>query len=451
MVKGNPSIASCVSILILGLLAAGCGGGAIGKPNTVPAWKVGFWEWAGAVPPESGVKEHPLDDLYLQVGRVDSYFKNSVSWKWPSDLPAAKEYWALWRYDPPAEPADSQIPIIARDFAALEAAARDSGRTIAGIQLDYDCPTSRLPDYALFLNKLSRQLPEGTRVSITALLDWFRPGTSVGRVFENISQFVPQFYDVAASKQGQQQGISEPLNPAKWAPVFNSFGIPYRLGISTFGRIGITKPEGRYLFRDLTPLDVLGQPGITPLASETTPAGDKRLEFRVERSQPVNFWQLEPGDKIELILPTQRAVVAAYDAAKRFGGFCSGIVFFRWPSGNESLILEPSQVLNWVSGAESPMPGASVAADEGNCVAVICWDIQLEAVSTLPDHPVSYQIRSSQPFEYFLPNPKMNRRIRYEGGGALRVELPAYFGVKSIYLGRAVTIKQAQFTVKEVK
>ncbi len=438
-------------VFLFAALAVGCGGGLVGSPQAAATWKVGFWLWPGAAAAPETLRGHPIDDLYVQVGRVDLSYMNSVSWQWPRAVPEGREYWALWRYDPPAQPADSQIPIIVRDFALLKKQAPEQGRQVAGIQLDYDCPTAELPAYASFLKDLHKQLPEGTKVSITALLDWFRPGTGVGELVRQTAEFVPQFYDVGTSKQAQPRGIAEPVDPARWGSVFNSLGVPYRLGVSMFGRIGIKDRAGKQYFRDLTPLDVLGRPGITSTASESTAAGDRRLVLRADRSLAVNFWRLDRGDEIELILPTRETVAAAYDGAKRFGGFCSGVVFFRWPLRDESLVLKPTQVMSWIAHSQIAAPPAALIVDEGNCVAVHCWDVQLKLHDTLPDHSVAFQIRSTQPLEYFLPDPKLKGRITVNESSGLRLVLPPYFGVGDLYLGRAVTLRRAEFTVREEK
>ena len=88
---------------VLAICAVSCGTRLAGSPGEAPPWKVGFWLWAGAAVQATAPGEQPFDVLYVQVGRVDSYFKNSTSWKWPNPMPAAKEYWALWRYDPPGD------------------------------------------------------------------------------------------------------------------------------------------------------------------------------------------------------------------------------------------------------------------------------------------------------------------------------------------------------------
>ena len=48
---------------------------------------------------------------------------------------------------------------------------RASGRTITGIQIDFDARTRHLQDYLEFLRALRDTLPADCRLSITGLLD----------------------------------------------------------------------------------------------------------------------------------------------------------------------------------------------------------------------------------------------------------------------------------------
>ncbi|WP_232296060.1 DUF3142 domain-containing protein, partial [Achromobacter xylosoxidans] len=65
----------------------------------------------------------------------------------------------------------SEADIDAR-AAALLSAWRGAGITLAGLEIDYDCPTARLPAYTALLAKLKARLPQDLRLSITALPTW---------------------------------------------------------------------------------------------------------------------------------------------------------------------------------------------------------------------------------------------------------------------------------------
>lgn len=53
---------------------------------------------------------------------------------------------------------------------------RAAGNQIEGLQIDFDAATNGLGGYRAFLEDVRRQLPPGTRLSITGLLDWSANG-----------------------------------------------------------------------------------------------------------------------------------------------------------------------------------------------------------------------------------------------------------------------------------
>lgn len=115
---------------------------------------------------------------------------------------------------------------------------KGQGKTIVGLQIDFDCPTKNLDRYSQFLHALRKALDKEDLLSITALLDWFSADTKVEDVIQWVDEFVPQFYDVDSRSLGSiDGGISEPIGPKRWAPVFNAFHKTYRMGISSFGRL----------------------------------------------------------------------------------------------------------------------------------------------------------------------------------------------------------------------
>jgi hypothetical protein len=441
---------AAIFLALLSLTLLSCNQRLKGNPASNQPWSIGFWMWAGGEPAAFSSDNMPLDALYIQVGRVDSYFKNSVSWKWQANLPPSKEYWTVWRYDPPAIPSETQISILAGDFIKRRSEAAACGKKLIGLQLDYDCPTDDLKEYGSFIEKLRQALPPGTKISITALLDWFRSGTKIKDALEHVNEFTPQFYDVSPRSQGKTRSIAEPIDAARWGPIFNSYGIPYRIGITTFGRIVYLHSGTAEEARDLTPLDVLDMPGLETMENGQTPAGEQRFVMRVKQSAKLSYYS-RIGDQIELIRPTQNSVLAAYNQARLIGGACAGVIFFRWPNERESLVLDPMQVMGWLNHREAMPANPKIEVREGDCAAVQCSDLQLSIPTRFPERKVVYRISSSQPFEYFLPNPRIKSRIRQAGASAIRIELPALHGTGSLRLGRAVTGKAAQFTIDQEK
>jgi len=92
--------------------------------------------------------------------------------------------------------------------ALAEAAghARAAGARVAGLQLDYDCPTDALDDYRALLETL-RAAPSlaGVPLSITALPDWLGSG-SFGGLVAGLDHFVLQVHSLERPKSPDAPG-----------------------------------------------------------------------------------------------------------------------------------------------------------------------------------------------------------------------------------------------------
>ena len=445
--------------LLLGcsLWLAGCAGGSRQPP---PArWTTGFWFWQGSY---QGVMPsgETADVLFVQAGTISSRpGKPKPRWdvygSWEEDLPAAREYWAVFRYDRPEVPDIEVASALASKVAALGSAARERKLPFVGVQLDIDSPTGALSRYAGFLRELRKRLPPGTRVSITALLDWFRGGTNIGDVIEQADEFVPQFYDLAGARDSDRRAaIAARIDAARWGPAFQRFGKPFRIGISTFGRASVLRADrsgsgGRVFssFRDLRPLDVAVDPAFELQASRNE-ANETVLSYRAVRAASFGYSRVETGDTVQFVVSTPESVRAAVESARRMGGYCAGVVLFRWPGRNESLAMQPDEVLEAAGvRAAGGGPGSRVHLHDGACAAVTCVDVYLESSGPLSPRAIRYRIRASAPLEYFLPEEHIP--VQMVAPAELEVRMPAYCGRNRLYIGRAVSLRPVEFQVAE--
>ena len=448
---------SLTLLILSALVSAGCGRALLSQQPT-HEWSVGFWYWQGSSPgnwPDS----KPLDVLYFQAGTVDQAPGRdpSVWGALPNQLPAAREYWMVFRFDRQAPPGADAEPLLANTFARLLALARARGWNIAGVQLDIDCPTSRLGDYAQFLRQLRQDLPPAMQISSTALLDWFRRPGDVAQVIQAVDEFVPQFYDLGPPGSfDQDAAIAAKIDATEWGPVFNRYGKRFRIGVSSFGRAESAPPltpvHGRSprfggYFADLTPLDFASNAAFH-LETRTTTAGELVLTYRATRKVRLGYSEFEAGDGVQFMLPSRETTRAAVRSARQMGANCAGVVFFRWPTDNETLVMEPGEVLA-AAGAAPPAAKqiARIEALDGSCAAVKCVDLYFLDPDPLRPTPVRYRIRSSTDLAYFLPEERMP--VRMTGPSELELSLPAYGGRRHMLLGRAVTQARAEFTVQE--
>ena len=451
-------ISSLASLLLAIFISSGCNNSP-NHPQPSPAWSIGFWFWTGSQASlTTGIE--PIDYIYCHTGNFqDGTFRGKKN-TWtinsflPKVLPVARQYWLVFRSEGNGIPPLEVVSKLLQSVADLQAEANQRGLYIAGIQLDVDSPTRALPQYAALLHAVRNDLPPDLKLSITALIDWFRTGTAIRDVIQEVDEFVPQFYDVQ-NRDSYSGGsvVATPILGAKWGPVFNRYKKSFRVGISTFGRSRLvpkTPPADKdyrgISFADLKPLDVALLPAFHLEASKTE-AQELVLRYRAVEQTRLGYTDFEPGDAIEFVASSPGAIRAAVKEVKVMGDYCAGVVFFRWPASNESLTAQPEEVLVAAGAVSAHERRDEIRVIDGGCSAVHCVDLYL--VDTKPLAPTStrYRIESTTPLEYFLPSEKIP--IRMSGPLSIDLWLPPYCGRGRMFLGRAVSVKGATFSLKE--
>jgi Protein of unknown function (DUF3142) len=114
---------------------------------------------------------------------------------------------------------DDIVPQIRADVARWKA----GGNRVAGIQIDFDAATRGLGDYAKFLRDLKSQLPSGTRLSITGLLDWSSQGdvTDLNALAGVVDEVVLQSYQGRATIPDYQPYLAS----------LSRLDMPYKIGL----------------------------------------------------------------------------------------------------------------------------------------------------------------------------------------------------------------------------
>ncbi|MBI2687567.1 MAG: DUF3142 domain-containing protein [Acidobacteria bacterium] len=440
------------------LVLAGCGGRTSSR-QPLPKWQFGYWFWNGSsAATEAG--SAPLDALYFQAGTISLFrFRGEKpQWHapgtWPPEIPAAREYWAVFRFERQAVPDAMSTPVLGHAVEELQREARRRGLRLAGVQLDIDSPSRSLAAYGAYLRAVRKHLPAGSSLSITALLDWFRPGTAIGEVVDAVDEFVPQFYDLRnPGSVFHSPAIAAPIDAAKWSPTFNRFGKRYRIGISTFGRsrvLGPERPSGMYpgirSYGDLKPFDV-GVNSAFALETSTTEAKELVLRYRAQRKTVVGYTGFEAGTAFEFVLSTPESIRAAVEQARQMGQYCGGVVFFRWPSFHESMAARPDEVLAAAGAAKAIDRPVEIRAIDEHCAAVHCADLYLNGAPALREKAIVYVIEISTALEYFLPEKDMP--VKMTGPVSLELTVPPYCGRTQLHIGRAVTAAPALYKLRE--
>jgi hypothetical protein len=412
------------------------------EPLRPARWEVGYWYWSHSSRDPGPVPSAVTPDVvYVQVGTLSA--AGLADSRWPTRLPPARFYVATWRSDE-ARPPDASlgVPLAAR-FVRIEEDAALAGQHVVGLQLDVDCPTRSLAVYAAFLRDLRGRIPSGQRLSITALLDWFGRGTAVPELVASVDEYVPQFYDARLGGPGAE--IAEPIDARRWAPVFNGLGTPYRIGLSAFGRIQRVRSRtdgsvAREPFRDVKLLELWSQ-GLRVVHTETNRSSEQVVRWDVPRSLPP---ALAAGDGVEAVLPTRESVRSGNAAARLFGGLCAGVVFFRWPGADETLVMSPDEVAESVTGVAKGAAPPRIQAFDGRCVGRHCVDLIARLDNRFPPRPLELQLVSSSDVEYLVPSqPAVT--VRQTGAREIVVGIPAFVGEREVRLGRVFSRLPSQY------
>lgn len=433
------TIRPSILLLILGTLTA-----CRSQPAPPAGWQVGYWYWRHSSPDARPVESRWTPDVvYVQVGNLST--SGLADSRWPARLPPARSYIATWRSDEAKPPDGALGPPLAASFARVQAQAAHAGQRVVGLQLDVDCPTRLLPAYADFVRSLRSRIRGRTRISVTALLDWFAKGTQVRDLLAGVDEYVPQFYDARARGPGAE--IAEPVDAARWAPLFNDLGTPYRIGLSAFGRIQRVRLRtdgivAREPFRDVRLLELWAQ-GLRVVHSETNGSGEQVLRWDVPRALPP---ALEPGDLVEAVLPTRESVRSGNEAARAFGGLCAGVVFFRWPVVDETLVMSPDEITDSLSGVARPAGPPRLRASGGSCVGRHCMDLTAHLDDRFPSRPLDLEVVASSDVEYLVPAHSAVT-LRQTGSRKIVVGIPAFVGERELRLGRVFSRLPSQYEV----
>jgi uncharacterized protein DUF3142 len=436
---GSPSIRPDRLALLISLATVACHH----RAEDLRPFEVAYWLWP--VPGDRyapAVRGQPVDRLYVQVGQLAA--SPTAQARWPSGLPPARACVAVWRSDQAAPPDPAAIDALVRQYGRLREEAARAGRPVRGLQLDVDCPTARLADYAAFLRQLRRRLPDGDELSITALLDWFRPRTGVAAVVAETDEYVPQFYDTAPS--GAELRVAEPVD-ARWGETFEALGRPYRLGLASFGRILRTRTVSpgeveRVAFRDLAPLDL--PRGLEPLGWTRSAAGEVVARWRA--TAQARHPELPPDSRLEMVLPSPESVRAGVEAARSWKGRCAGVVFFRWPAEGEALVLSPAEVGAALAPARPPAPSRLIATD-GACRPRRCTDLSVSVEDRFAAAPLRLRLAASAEVDYMLA--ARPDSLTASGSRRLVAAVPAYPGIDVVPLGRVFTRQPARFWLED--
>ncbi|MDR2981899.1 MAG: DUF3142 domain-containing protein [Puniceicoccales bacterium] len=141
---------------------------------------------------------------------------------------------------------NSMSQAVARAVRDSLGSAQKAGWTPAEIQLDFDCPTRCLSEYAQWITQ-AKEIAGTIPVSITALPAWL---DSVGfrKVINIADGYVLQVHSVSpATKKGELPPLCDTVQTRRWMRQAARLGKPFRVALPTYTyRVGFDA-KGRYV------------------------------------------------------------------------------------------------------------------------------------------------------------------------------------------------------------
>jgi hypothetical protein len=250
-------------------------------------------------------------------------------------------------------------------------AARIAAAPLAGLEIDYDCPTSKLPAYAHFLGELRARLERSLALSITALPTWMN-STALERLVRDLDEIVLQVHAV----DDPRLGLFDADQAERWVRAFGRrVRRPFRVALPAYDVRVTWRADGR----------LASVEGEMPLL--TSPVGGEVLGAAPE------------------------AVLRFVQTLNRAGPEgLAGIAWFRLPTDADSRAWSPSTWRAVVTGtlpsirvsgrlAPTERPGLWTVAlsNDGDVDSVLPRLVRLDAACAMADGANGYRIADTQP------------------------------------------------------
>jgi hypothetical protein len=130
----------------------------------------------------------------------------------------------------------ARIDRVSRQLAEAQPTA-----ALAAVEIDYDCPTSKLPVYTRFLAALRTQLPGSIALSITALPTWMS-SKDLEPLTSEVDEIVLQVHAV----DDPRRGLFDAARAEQWVRAFSHrTKRPFRVALPAYDVRVTWRPDGR--------------------------------------------------------------------------------------------------------------------------------------------------------------------------------------------------------------
>lgn len=141
--------------------------------------------------------------------------------------------------------AQSAADFFAEFVAQQRVAAECAGVDVAGVQMDYDCPTARLDDYAALAKALAGKVTPA-KFSITALPDWLR-SPDFRKVARRCDYFVLQLHGLERPSAPEDRSfLFDPARALDYVGRAARVRVPFYAALPTYGYDVVFDEEGAF-------------------------------------------------------------------------------------------------------------------------------------------------------------------------------------------------------------
>lgn len=153
---------------------------------------------------------------------------------------------------------------------------------LAGIEIDYDCATSKLPDYARLLRELHGRITKKLTLSITVLPTWM-DSSDLPAVLQVVDHAVLQVHSVLSP----EHGLFDASKAQKWIARFDALSpVPFWIALPCYGSGLVSDGEG-----------------VSQVESERVlPIAGNRNELRIDPRGMEDFLQALRGEMPKQLL-----------------------------------------------------------------------------------------------------------------------------------------------------
>jgi hypothetical protein len=149
-------------------------------------------------------------------------------------------------YPGPFTTNDAPIQFICDTAAAFVADARSNGVAIAELQLDFDCASSKLDGYRVWVQAVQRRVAP-VPVTITALPNWLKK-PAFKTLASVATNYVVQVHSAERPKSFEAAySLCEPQAARRAVERAGKLGVPFRVALPTYGYVMAFNPRGEFI------------------------------------------------------------------------------------------------------------------------------------------------------------------------------------------------------------